>query len=226
MFRKLYISTCETFIDKNANSQVLALQRMFRNHGFKINENEIRFGMGLPKKQHLRKMFELPNMIEQYKYKYGAPFHYNSIHTFLQDYNTEQTLLFSRYAELTKLSEDAKILIDFFRSHKYPIGLTSTMDRDVLNTILNSFKMQKFVPDFDIASNEELGFHIRKCLDKFKINSNNTLLFGSTSADLHKAKDASIRFVGVENDYFKRDDFILMGADFTVKHLKQISQII
>lgn len=52
------------------------------------------------------------------------------------------------------------------------------MDRDVLNTIINAFKMQKFVPDFYIASNEEYS---TKCLDKFKMNSENTLLCGSTS---------------------------------------------
>ncbi len=236
MFRKvpsrsiqLYISDCAgTLIDKNSRGPVVAMQKMFKNRGFVINEKDIRQFMGLPKKLHLLKILELPNMSRQFKKQTGEEFYqYGDIHSFLQDYEKEQVLLFSKDQEFTTLLPGARNLIDFLHRYNSPIALTTGYNRTVLNIILQSLHKQGFVPDFHISSTEASSRQLmnEECLKKCKVDAKYALAIGDTLNDCIGAVKASIRFCGIENKYCSKDEFQQMGATYTLEDVEDVKHI-
>jgi phosphonoacetaldehyde hydrolase len=214
------------WFDKGSNASVIAMKRLFQNNGISITETEIRKDLGLPKKQHLNQLLQLPDVNQKYfGFDYSPHQHLGK---FLREYEKEQIQVFNEDLKYTKIIDGAQDVVAVLKKKNIKIALTSCYNRKITNIILKSLSEQQFDPDFNVSTTEEycVANMNTSCLRFFNVFSGDALVFGNTIKDLHAAQTEKIKFYGIGNDHCSTDDFYKEGAIFFGNSIQPLKTLI
>jgi HAD superfamily hydrolase (TIGR01549 family) len=219
-----------TFVNLGCTAPMKAIDLTLTSRGIFIKEQLIWEDMGLPKWEHLSKLFQKPEVANQFqsinnrlfdpKRDLSDIFHY---------YQENQLHILRTDPESTQLVPHMKELIEYLKSNKIKICLTSGYTRPMVNEIINSLFTQGFVADFDISSSEaksrkEMNM---KCCEQFSIfHLDEAVVIGDTVEDAKGAQEALMKFIGIESKHCTRRQFREVGTNVSVPNVSHIETLI
>ncbi len=214
-----------TFVNLGCTAPVKAIDKTLTSRGIFIPEHIIRQDMGLPKLQHLSKLFQKPEVAKQFREINNRLFDNDrDLSDMFKSYIENQLEVLQTNHQSSELVPGMKPLIRYLKQHKIKICVTSGYTRPMVNEIIKGLFFQGFVPDFNISSSEASS---RKemnilCCKQFGMEFENALVVGDTLEDVKGAQQANMRFIGIESQYCTREQFRECGANVSVPNVSHI----
>lgn len=116
---------------------------------------------------------------------------------------------------LCSVRQNKKIVIDFLNRHKL---------NNIFDLILCGSDIEKNI-DITNSDNRILlkASFLKKIIQKYKINSNNTIFIGNSHEDYIASTEHKIIFLKFDNDYLPKDNFYY---SFNICNMKTVNKII
>jgi phosphonoacetaldehyde hydrolase len=189
-----------TMVDFGSLAPVRAITELFRREGIDLSDADARRDMGIFKKDHIRKILQIPEIEEQWqKLKGKRPAETDVSDLFLKFV----PLQFDVLASHSKLIEGAAQVCEDLKGRGMKIGSTTGYTRPMLDLLLRSAASQGYCPDLALCPDEVGGGRPlpwmcwRTALD-FKLSSAAAAVkIGDTPSDIQEARNAGMWAVGV-----------------------------
>ena len=130
------------------------------------------------------------------------------------------------YKFRVRLLPNFKKLIKQIDTENYKVALTSSASRNIINIVLNRFKLEKYfhviVSSDDIKGHSKPDPHIYKLTSKIlKIKPEYCLVFEDAENGIISVKKAGMKCIGIRNGY--NDDQNLDKADRIIDNFKEVN---
>ncbi len=133
-----------TAVDYGSFAPTKVFLRLFQNYHVKITPEDARCGMGLMKKDHLRKILERPAVAEAWQSAHGTPASEDDIDRLFYDFIPLQFLILKDYAKPIPGLLDA---VDELRKNNYKIGSTTGYIRSMMDILAPESEKHGYTPD-------------------------------------------------------------------------------
>jgi HAD superfamily hydrolase (TIGR01549 family) len=219
-----------TFVNLGSTAPMKAIDLTLTSRGIFIKEQLIWEDMGLPKWEHLSKLFQKPRVANQFQSINNRLFDpKRDLSDIFRSYQENQLEVLRTDPESTQMVPHMKQLIEYLKSNNIKICLTSGYTRPMVNVITESLFNQGFVADFNISSSEakSRGEMNMKCCEQFSIfHLDEALAIGDTLEDAKGAQEACMGFIGIESKHCTRQQFREAGANVSVPDVSHIEGLI
>lgn len=127
--------------------------------------------------------------------------------------------------------KDLDVTIAHIRSRKAKIGIGSGLPRDILQSLLEHFKWERFGFDY-ISTAEEIGkgrpdpMMIIDMMVKLHLNNYQFLKVGDTAADIQEGKNANVLTAALLSGTQPEDVLRKEKPDYVIKSLGELRQIV
>jgi phosphonoacetaldehyde hydrolase len=191
-----------TIIDPYSLYSSTMLINTFARHKIDITSSETRKSMGLRKDVHINELLNDPYISRLWEETRGV---YPSIQRegkmLFKEFNSEYFVLSEKFSKIIPGVENA---INKLRDMNIKIGLTTGLDRKMVNIIDSSLKRQGIKLDCIVAGDEVLNgikpypHMLYKNLDILKVeNINEVVKIGSTLKEIEEGKNAQCKTIGL-----------------------------
>ena len=189
-----------TTVDFGSLAPVRALQSVFGAAGVQLSDDELRRDMGLPKKEHIRRIFSLPTLRDAWEARYGrAPIDTDNDEMY-RKFIPEQLSCLGEYSDLIPGAlECAKRL----RQRGLKIGSTTGYTRAMLDLLLQKSAKAGYEPDCSFTP-EDVGagrpgpfmiYAVAICVQVYPLAA--IAKIGDTPADIEEGLNAGTWCIGV-----------------------------
>ncbi len=189
-----------TTVDYGSFSPIRAMQRVFREHGIVLSDDEVRRDMGLLKKDHIRSLLRLPSVMEAWRRLFGRD---------TGESNVEELYAEFQPVQLASLAQESDVIpgvaeaVERMRRRGLKIGSTTGYTRPMLEILLEKAATQGYVPDCSLVPDDVGGgrplpwmcYEIAVRLKVFPLES--FVKVGDTVADTEEGLNAGMWTVGV-----------------------------
>jgi len=219
-----------TTVDYGSFAPVNAFIVAFEAFGIKVNIEETRAPMGLPKRKHIEKMLE------------------NMGHSYTQEdvdqiYARFEPALFEVLAKYTDPLPGVVEAAQHIREMGVAIGSTTGYTQAMMNVIVPLAKEKGYSPDCIVCPDDCKGvgrpypYMLWRNLEKLGTASiHNALKIGDTEADMQEGKNAGCLSVGVlkgssmlalnGDEEISRQKYIEAGADYVIEDISALPALI
>ncbi len=140
-----------TAVDYGSFAPTAVFMRLFESRGAKITTNDARSGMGLMKKDHLRKILSIPSVAQAWHAEHGSDPSDLDIENLFNDFVGLQLSVLRDYAQpIPGLLEVA----DKLRARSIKIGSTTGYIRPMMNILAHEAKQKGYEPDCIVCPDE------------------------------------------------------------------------
>src|SRR5262252_7242268 len=140
-----------TMVDFGCCAPVYALLEAFERHGVSLTEQEVRHDMGKAKSDHVRALFELPQVKAAWSKANGmAPTVHDSDRVIVE----LGPLMRDQAAQATTLIDGAKRTVDTLRVAGIKIASSTGYTREMMVPVLERAAAQGYKPDHLVCSGE------------------------------------------------------------------------
>jgi phosphonoacetaldehyde hydrolase len=210
MIRAVILDWAGTTVDLGSQAPAAVLRELFADFGVTITVEEARRDMGLPKKEHIQAIVNLPRIRE------AAP-HLN-VDALYEQFVPRQTEALLRYSNVIDGVPDA---IAWMRSRGYRIGSSTGYTRPMMNALVPHAAAQGYSPDANICPDDVgagrpspwMAFANMRALDVYPPQA--CLKIGDTPADIDEGRNAGMWTIGIVdtgNEAGNPDRLIAAGA--------------
>ena len=140
-----------TTVDYGSFAPVAAFIAAFKSNGVILTASEARGPMGLHKKDHIRALFELPRIADQWQSHHGQPWTEDDVEHI---YETVLPLQIEEAQDRTALIPGVLECVAELRSKGIRIGATTGYPRSVAAPIIRAAAEQGYVPDATVCADE------------------------------------------------------------------------
>ena len=227
--RGLILDWSGTVIDKYSNAPIKALQKLFKNNGIEITEEEARIPMGKRKYEHIELIMKQPHFKEKWYKKYNNYPKKNDIDKIYNRFIPIQKEIIYNYCDLTPGTKES--IKQLKNIHKLKIGLTTGFTSDITDIILDQVSKKGFTPDSVVSGddvkngNRPNPYMIYKNMDNLNISPIEAILkVDDTTNGIEEGLEAGCWTVGVSrySTYMNINDTshesILSDYDIEEKH--------
>jgi phosphonoacetaldehyde hydrolase len=242
-----------TAVDFGCFAPVNVFVDIFRNAGIDVTMEEARKPMGLLKIDHIRAMLSMPRIAALWKEKYGRAHNEKDVTSLYAEFEPALLKSLSKYTDpIPEVIETVAVL----RSQGLKIGSTTGYTNSMMDIVVPNAKQKGYSPDFYITPDETdsygrpFPYMIFRNMEELKITAAwKTVKVGDTISDIKEAVNAGIWSVGIIvgssemglsqeeyrslSPYHKeeviqktKEIFIKNGADFTIRTMTELPQII
>jgi phosphonoacetaldehyde hydrolase len=242
-----------TAVDFGCFAPVNVFVDIFRNAGIDVTMEEARKPMGLLKIDHIRAMLSMPRIAALWKEKYGRAHNEKDVTSLYAEFEPALLKSLSKYTDpIPEVIETVAVL----RSQGLKIGSTTGYTNSMMDIVVPNAKQKGYSPDFYITPDETdsygrpFPYMIFRNMEELKITAVwKTVKVGDTISDIKEAVNAGIWSVGIIvgssemglsqeeyrslSPYHKeeviqktKEIFIKNGADFTIRTMTELPQII
>jgi phosphonoacetaldehyde hydrolase len=242
-----------TAVDFGCFAPVNVFIDIFRDAGIDVTMEEARKPMGLLKIDHIRAMLSMARIASLWKEKYGRVHNEKDVTSLYAEFEPALLKSLSKYTNpIPEVIETVAVL----RSQGLKIGSTTGYTNSMMDIVVPNAKQKGYSPDFYITPDETdscgrpFPYMIFRNMEELKITAAwKTVKVGDTISDIKEAMNAGIWSVGIIvgssemglsqeeyrslSPYHKeeviqktKEIFIKNGADFTIRTMSELPQII
>lgn len=142
-----------TTVDYGSLAPVRTLHELFARVDILINESEIRRDMGLPKKEHIRKILSMPRVSDAWQKLHGHLPSQTDVEDMYQAFIPLQLSCLAEYSTVIREVEEA---VENFRQRGLKIGTSTGYSRAMLNLLVEKSAKENYTPDCSLAP-EDVG---------------------------------------------------------------------
>ena len=198
--KALVLDWAGTTVDFGSLAPVRTIEKVFSQSGVSLTEGEIRSGMGLPKRDHIRHIIENPRVSEAWSAARGRMPTTADAEELYQQFIPMQL---SGLAEYSGVIPGVVESVQRFRARGLKIGSTTGYTRGMLDLLLKLSAKQGYVPDCSLAP-EDVGagrpepFMMYECAVRLRVWPLAAIAkIGDTPADIQEGLNAGAWSVGV-----------------------------
>jgi phosphonoacetaldehyde hydrolase len=140
-----------TTVDYGSFAPVAVFLRLFESRGVKISEEDVRHGMGLMKKDHLRQIITQPGIAEAWMTVHQAPCTEQDVDELFADFLSTQVETLRLYAEPISGLADT---VNDLRRREMKIGSTTGYTRAMMDVLIPEAAKRGYEPDCVVCSDE------------------------------------------------------------------------
>ena len=133
-------------------------------------------------------------------------------------------------ARKTDLIPGAKELLIYLKQNKYKIGLFTLENKKVTTYILNKFSIgiyfNSIITRNDVRNPKPHPEHLRMAINQLNVSADEIIVIGDHPIDFECAKQLNALTIGLTSDRHTKDELVKSGADYTVKNLLDILEIL
>jgi len=189
-----------TTVDFGSLAPARTLHRTFASFGIQLTDAEIRRDMGLPKKEHIRRILSAPTVRTAWQTLHGSAPTADDIERVYQRFVPLQLSCLIEYSPLIPSVSDT---VQRLRDRGLKIGSTTGYTRAMLELLLDSSTKDGYRPDCSLAP-EDVGagrpepFMIYENAVRLRVYPLACIAkIGDTPADVHEGLNAGVWTVGV-----------------------------
>jgi phosphonoacetaldehyde hydrolase len=242
-----------TAIDFGCFAPVNVFVDIFRDAGIDVTMEEARAPMGLLKIDHIRAMLSAPRIAALWEEKYGRSYNENDVTSL---YKKFEPALMASLMEYTDPIPGVIETVSILRNQGLKIGSTTGYTRSMMDIVVPNAKEKGYSPDFIVTPDETgsygrpYPYMIYRNMEKLKFTAGWKIVkAGDTVSDIKEAINAGVWSVGVivgssemgldQEEYNSlsqsekeeviqktEDVFLKNGADFTIRTLSELPQVI
>jgi phosphonoacetaldehyde hydrolase len=198
--KALVLDWAGTSVDFGSLAPVRTIEKLFAQAGVRVTEAEIRSGMGLPKRDHIRGIIETPRVSAEWRAARGAVPTAADAEELYQRFIPMQLAGLAEYSGVIPGVAES---VQKFRARGLKIGSTTGYTREMLDLLLDLSAKQGFVPDCSVAP-EDVGIGRPAPLMMYE-NAVRLRVWplaaiakvGDTPADIHEGLNAGAWSIGV-----------------------------
>lgn len=189
-----------TTVDYGSLAPVRTLERVFACAGVALTELEIRQSMGLPKKDHIRKILSLPRIQEEWQRLHRHRPCEAEVDRLYQDFIPLQ---FSCLLEYSAVIPGVVEATEHFRRHGLKIGTTTGYTREMLDLLVEASRKAGYIPDCnfapsDVGAGRPLPYMIYENAVRLQVYPLAAIVkIGDTPADIQEGLNAGVWSIGV-----------------------------
>lgn len=242
-----------TTVDFGCFAPVNVFIEIFKAAGIEVTMEEARAPMGMLKRDHIKAMLQMPRIKAMWKEKYGANFEEKDVDNL---YSSFEPLLISSLSKYTEPLPEVIDIVRKLRENGLKIGSTTGYTDSMMDIVVKGAKEKGYGPDFWITpdSTNSYGrpypYMIFRNIEALKLSAAwKVVKVGDTAADIKEGVNAGVWSVGVvvgssqmglsyeeftslsdkeKNEVIRKteESFLALGADFTIKTMKELPQLI
>jgi phosphonoacetaldehyde hydrolase len=189
-----------TTVDYGSLAPARTLQRLFAQTGITLSEEETRRDMGLPKKDHIRAILQMPRVRAAWQALRGRAPGESEVAEIYERFIPLQLSCLAEYsAVIPGVVETARVL----RQRGLKIGSTTGYTRAMLDVLLGESDKSGYTPDCsvtpeDVSAGRPHPFMIFECAVRLQIYPMSAIVkAGDTPADIQEGLNAGAWSIGV-----------------------------
>lgn len=140
-----------TTVDFGSRAPVEAVQETFRRRGVEVTDAEARGPMGLPKREHLRRLLALPAVRERWSAAHGRPPDAGDLDGLWELFVPIQRETLRHHARLVPGTAEA---VRALRERGLRIGSSTGYDREMLAELVPEAEAQGYAPDVVVCADD------------------------------------------------------------------------
>lgn len=189
-----------TTVDFGSVAPARTLQQVFGEAGVELSDAEIRRDMGLPKKDHIQRLFAMAKVREAWQAQKGRAPSDADVEEMYQRFIPRQLSCLSEYSELIPGVLDC---VKRFRQRGLKIGSTTGYTRAMLDVLAEKSAKAGYRPDCslspeDVGAGRPAPFMIYECAVRLQVYPLASIAkVGDTPADIEEGLNAGAWAIGV-----------------------------
>lgn len=198
--KALILDWAGTTVDFGSLAPVKALDKVFVHAGIQLTESEMRQDMGLPKKDHIRRILSTPRVSDAWKELRGRVPSLSDVEEIYQRFIPLQLSCLAEYSSLIPGIGDT---VRLFRERGLKIGSTTGYTRAMLDLLVEQSAKAGYRPDCSIAP-EDVGvgrpepFMVYESAVRLQVYPFASIAkVGDTPADIQEGLNAGAWSIGV-----------------------------
>ncbi|WP_125768975.1 phosphonoacetaldehyde hydrolase [Companilactobacillus furfuricola] len=242
-----------TTVDYGSLAPVEAFRAAFNTKKIYPSDSQIRQFMGMSKSDHIWKMLELPEIVQQFEEEYQ---HLPTEADHDELYDLFESALMAHLVKKTELKPYLLDAIDYLQQQDIKIATTTGYTPKMMEAVATGAAKLGYRPEM-ILTSADVENHgrpypdmINKILTEFAISApENAINIGDTIVDIEEGKNAKVKTIGIvegsslmgmtESEYqalseearieaceLVRQQFINAGADFIINNLSELPEVI
>lgn len=242
-----------TTVDYGCFAPVEAFKNSFSHFGINVTVDEVRKPMGMLKKDHIRTMFNMKRISDEWKKTYSREWSEQDVEDVYKQFETKLFEILHNFANPKPyVLETVKTI----KNMGLKIGSTTGYTDSMMEIVVSKAKEQGYIPDFWISADSVNGkgrpnpYMIFENMKHFNIsNVRNVIKIGDTVSDIKEGINAGVWTVGIiegssdlgltEQEYNNlteseretlckktEQNFRNAGADFVIKNIKFLPDLI
>ena len=190
-----------TTVDYGCMAPVHAFFEAFKQYGIHVSTEEIREPMGRLKKDHIRYLLNLPNVLSQWRKKYSKEPDEADVEAI---YHVFEEQVFKGLSNYSKIKPNVLTVVAEIRALGISVGSTTGYTREMMEVVRKTAENQGYVPDYVVTPDEVSGFGrpypymIFANMQQLKTTSvSHVVKVGDTVADIQEGKHAGVKTIGI-----------------------------
>lgn len=189
-----------TTVDFGSLAPVRTIEKLFARVGVHPTEAEIRSGMGLPKRDHIRHIISNPRVGEAWRAAFGHPATSADAEQMYQEFIPLQL---SGLAEYSAVIPGVAETVQRFRSRGLKIGSTTGYTRAMLDVLMELSAKEGYTPDCsltpeDVGAGRPEPFMMYETAVRLRVSPLAAMVkIGDTPADIEEGLNAGAWSIGV-----------------------------
>ena len=190
-----------TTVDYGCMAPVNAFFEAFKHQGIQVSIKEIREPMGMLKKDHIRYLLKLPNVLTQWKDKYAKEPNESDVEAI---YHVFEENIFKGLADYSKIKPNVVEVVKELRALGISIGSTTGYTREMMKVVRETARGQGYIPDCVVTPDDvsDYGrpypYMIFSNMQQLKSTSVSCVVkVGDTLADIQEGKHAGVKTIGI-----------------------------
>jgi phosphonoacetaldehyde hydrolase len=198
--KALVLDWAGTTVDFGSLAPARTLQQVFAKAGIELTEAEVRRDMGLPKKDHILRIFSLPRVRRAWQARHGTAPTETDPEEMYQRFIPSQLSCLVQYSNLIPGVLDS---VKRFRKRGLKIGSTTGYTRPMLDLLVENSAKSGYTPDCSLSP-EDVGagrpepFMLYECAVRLQVYPFTAIAkVGDTPADIEEGLNAGMWSIGV-----------------------------
>ena len=209
-----------TIVDHGCFGPVVAFQEVFVRAGVPISVEEARVPMGLPKKDHLRTIAAMPEVMSRWEARYGKPFSENDLEELYAAFTGMQISVLKDHCGVIGGASD---VVAGLRERRVRIGSTTGYVRAMMNEVIPRVEKQGLHVDAVVCADDVpsgrphpwMAFRVMEQLGVYPPHA--CLKIGDTLPDVAEGRNAGMWTVAVietgSDVGMTENELRMLGAD-------------
>ena len=189
-----------TAVDYGCFAPVAAFLKAFGEAGLRVTMEEARGPMGMTKIDHIRELFKLPNVTEQFQQRYNRDWTEEDVEAIYKDFEKH---LFASLKEYTTPIPGVIEVIGQLKKDGIKIGSTTGYTDTMMNVVIPGAAAQGYTTDNCVTSNHLPAGRphpymiYRNMIDLAVPSVKSVIKYGDTIADIKEGVNAGVWTIGV-----------------------------
>jgi phosphonoacetaldehyde hydrolase len=198
--RAVMLDWAGTTVDHGSLAPVFALQALFIKNGIELSRENARKDMGLAKRDHIRAILHLPNVLSQWRSLHSADPEEANVEALFHEFSPLQLEIIAQHSQLLPGVAET---VSGWKNRDIRIGSSTGYTREMLSLVMARAEQAGFSPDASVCPDEAGGgrpypwmlMRNAQLLDVYPPSL--CVKIGDTISDIEEGRNAGMWTIGI-----------------------------